>query len=104
MASQDFVSTTVLSEVQQSALIDLEPAFEHLLRDVGLEEGTILALRHCRINDREMFTGLADTREELRGISDDVGESTPSFLMAWKRTKAQVDVKTSTEALQKQHG
>ena len=37
------------------------------------EASTILALRHCRINDRETFTGLADSAEELRGISDDVG-------------------------------
>ena len=53
MAFQDFVSTSVLSEVEKSVLIDVEPPFEHLLRDVGIEEGTIFAHRHCRINDRE---------------------------------------------------
>ena len=55
--------------LRRHRLIDLEPAFEHLLRDVGVEESTILALRHCRINDRETFTGLADSAEELRSIS-----------------------------------
>ena len=59
MASQDFISTVTLTDAQKSSLVELEPAFEHLLRDVGLEEGTIHALRHCRISDRETFTGLA---------------------------------------------
>ena len=48
MTSQDFAPTVTLSDDQNTALIDLEPAFEHLLRDVGLDESTILALRHCR--------------------------------------------------------
>ena len=45
VASQDFVSTVTLSDAQQPSPIELEPAFEHLLRDVGLEESTILAHR-----------------------------------------------------------
>ena len=115
MASQDFVSTVTLSDDQKASLMDLEPAFEHLLRDVGLEENTILALRHCRIKDRETFTGLADAPEELRSIASDLGIDLTSggmphkrefskVLMAWKRTKVQTEVKTSTEALQRQHG
>ena len=98
-----------------TSLVELEPAFEHLLRDVGLDESTIWALRHCRINDRETFTGLADSPEELRTIASDLGinladggmphkREYSKVLMAWKRTKAQVEVKTSTEALQRQHG
>ena len=112
---QDFVSSVLLSEAEKASLINLKPAFEHLLRDVGLEESTILANRHCRINDRETFTGLADSPEELRSISADVGinlkdggmrhkREFSKVLMEWKRTKAQVEVKTSTEAQQKQHG
>ena len=60
MASQDYSSTLTLTDEQKSSLSQLEPAFEHLLRDVGLAEDTIYALRHCRIDDRETFTGLAD--------------------------------------------
>ena len=93
----------LLSEAEKISLINLEPAFEHLLRDVGLEESTILANRHCRINDRETFTGLADSPEELRSISADVGinlkdggmphkREFSKVLMAWKRAKAQVEV------------
>ena len=73
MASQDFTSSLTLTDAQKTSLTELEPAFEHLLRDVGLGEATILALRHCRINDRETFTGLADSTEELRTIASDLG-------------------------------
>ena len=48
MASQDFVSTATLTDAPQ-----LEPSLEHLLRDATLDNGTILALRHCWITDRE---------------------------------------------------
>ena len=94
----------------------VEPAFEHLLRDVGLDESTICALRQRRINDRETFTGLADSPEELRSIASEIGirlrrggrmphkREYSKVLMAWKRTKAQVEFKTRTEALQRQHG
>ena len=115
MASQDFVSTVNLSDDQKASLVDLEPAFEHLLRDVDLEENTILALRHCRIKNRETFTGLADTPEDLRSVSSDLSidlttvgmphkREFSKLLVAWKRTKVQTEVKTSTEALQRQHG
>ena len=73
MASQDFTSSLTLTDAQKTSLVELEPAFEHLLRDVGLDESTIWALRHCRINDRETFTGLADSPEELRTIASDLG-------------------------------
>ena len=79
------------------------------------KRNTILALRHCRIKDRETFTGLADAPEELRSIASDLGIDLTSggmphkrefskVLVAWKRTKVQTEVKTSTEALQRQHG
>ena len=95
--------------------VELEPAYEYLLRDVGLEESTIHALRHCRIKDRETFTGLAEAPEELRSVASDLGinlkeggmphkRELSKVLMASKRTKVQVEVKTSTEALQRQHG
>ena len=73
MASQVFTSSLTLTDAQVTSLVELEPAFEHLLRDVGLDESTIWALRHCRINDRETFTGLADSPEELRTIASDLG-------------------------------
>ena len=114
LVSQDFVSTVTQSDAQQSSLIELELAFQHLLRDVGLEESTILALHHCMIKDRETFTGLADVPEGLRSVASDMGidfsaggmlpkREFSKVLMAWKRTTVQIEVKTSTEELQKQH-
>ena len=115
MASQVYTSTLTLTDEQKSSLPQLEPAFEHLLRDVELAEDTIYALRHCRIKDRETFTGLADTPEELKTFASDLGinltdggmphkREYAKVLTAWKRTKAQVEVKTSTEVLRRQHG
>ena len=53
MTSQEFTSSLALTDAQKASLGELEPAFEHLLREVGLDESTICALRHCRINYRE---------------------------------------------------
>ena len=72
-------------------------------------------LRHAKINDCEAFTGLVDNASELKKISADLGIDVSSGGMphrrelaevttAWKRAKAQADVKEQTEALQKQHG
>ena len=102
-----FTSSLALTDAQKASLAELEPAFEHLLRDVGLDGSTMCAIRHCRINDRETFTDLADSPEVLRTIADGGMPHKREYskvLMAWKRTKAQVEVKTSTEALQRQHG
>ena len=95
----------MLTEDQRSRAISLEPAFEHLLRDAGVDEATIWALRHAKINDRETFTGLV----ENAGIDVSTGgmphrRELAKVTTAWKRAKAQADVKEQTEALQKQHG
>ena len=108
MAAQDYTSTINLTDEQKTSLPKLEPAFEHLLRDVGVAEDTIYALRHCRIEDRETFTGLADSPEELKTIASDLGINLADGGMPHKREYAKVlrawEVKTSTEALQRQHG
>ena len=115
MASQDFVSTIVLTEQQIAAADQLEPSFEHLLRDSKVDNSTILALRHCQITDRDTFVGLDDSAEGLKALAKDMGIDLESGGMphrrefarictAWKKAKAQVEVKTSTEALQPQHG
>ena len=115
MASQDFVSTIVLTEQQIAAADQLEPSFEHLLRDSKVDNSTILALRHCQITDRDTFVGLDDSTEGLKALAKDMGIDLESGGMphrrefarictAWKKAKAQVEVKTSTEALQRQHG
>ena len=61
---QSFQSKRVPTDDQRFRAISLEPAFVHLLHDVGVGEATIWALRHARINDRETFTGLVE-RDKL---------------------------------------
>ena len=115
MAAQKFESLVKLTEEQVGSLPSLEPAFEHLLRDTGLEESTIQAIRHCEIKDRETFSNLADTAEELKTLAADMGMDVKDggmphrreyarVLTAWKKCRTQVEVKVNTEALQKQHG
>ena len=69
------------------------------------------ALRHAKINDRETFTGLVETASEMKEISSDLGIDVSTGGMphrrelakvttAWKRAKAQADVKEQTEAPQ----
>ena len=65
---QAFQSKRVLTDDQRARAITLEPAFEHLLREVGVDEATIWALRHSKINDRETFTGLVESASELKEI------------------------------------
>ena len=112
---QSFQSKRALTDEQRARAIALEPAFEHLLREVGVDEATIWALRHARINDRETFTGLVESASELKEISTDLGidisfggmphrRELSKLTTAWKRAKAQAEVKEQTEALQKQHG
>ena len=113
--AQSFQSRCVLTEAQKTSAVSLEPAFEHLLRDVGVDEATIWAFRHAKINDRETFTGLVETASEVKEISADLGIDVGSGSMphrrefakvttAWKRAKGQAEVKEQTEARQKQHG
>ena len=113
--SQKFVSILTLTEQQIADADQLEPSFEHLLRDAKVDNGTILALRHCEISDRETFVGLDDSAEGLKSLAKDMGIDLESGGMphkrefsrlstAWKKAKAQLEVKTTTEALQRQHG
>ena len=114
MTSQDFASTVTLSDDQKTALIDLEPAFEHLLRDVGLDERDDPRTSSFQVKDRETFSGLADAPEEPRSIAPDLDidltaggmphkREFSDVLVALRRTKVQTEVKTNTKALQKQH-
>ena len=112
-AQKKFESLVKLTDEQTNGLPSLEPAFEHLLRDTGLEESTIQAIRHCEIKDRETFSNLADTAEELKTLAADMGMDVKDggmphrreyarVLTAWKKCRTEVEVKVNTEALQKQ--
>ena len=93
----------------------LEPLFEHLLHDAKVDVSTIWALRHCQIADRETFAALHDSVEGLQTFALDMGidladggmphrREFARITTAWKKARAQAEIKVSTEALQKQHG
>ena len=108
VASQDFVSAVTLTGQQITEAGQLEPSFGHLLRDAKVDNGTILALCRCQI------TWDSTTRQKVSNCSQWIGHKSRSRRyasqervrkdLAWKKAKAQLEVKTSTEALQRQHG
>ena len=115
MSVQDFVSRVTLTDTQREVLPTLEPSFEHLLHDAKVDPATILSLRHCQITDRETFAALDDTVDGLKTVALDMGIDLPGGGMphkrefarittAWKKARAQADIKVTTEALQRQHG
>ena len=114
MSVQDFVSRVTLTDAQREVLPTLEPSFEHLLDDAKVDPATILALRHCQITDRETVAALDDTVDGLKTVALDMGidllggmphkREFARITTAWKKARAQADIKVTTEALQRQHG
>ena len=66
-------ASSTLTEQQIADADQLEPSFEYLLRDATVDNGTILALHHCEISDRETFVGLDDSAEGLKSLAKDMG-------------------------------
>ena len=115
MSVQDCASRVALTDAQSELLSTLEASFGHLLHDAKVHPATILALRHCQITDREMFAALDDTVDGLQTPALDMGIEVAGGGMphkrefarittAWKKARAQADIKVTTEALQRQHG
>ena len=115
MSVQDFVSRVTLTDSQREELPSLEPSFEHLLHDAKVDPATIQALRHCQITDRETFAALDDTVDGLKTVALDMGidltgggmphkREFARITTAWKKARAQAEIKVTTEALQRQHG
>ena len=83
--SQKFVSILTLTEQQIADADQLEPSFEHLLRDAKVDSGLFLALRHCEISDRETFEGLDDSAEGPKSLAKDMGIDLESGGMPHRR-------------------
>ena len=115
MSMLDFLSRVTLTDAQCEVLPTLEPSFEHLLHDAKVDPATILALRHCQITDRQTFAALDDTVDGLKTVALDMGidisgggmphkREFARITTAWKKARAEADIKVTTEALQRQHG
>ena len=82
MASQDFDSSLVLAEAQVSSLAELEPAFEHLLRDVGLQE--VSSNTGWKGLERaNNWRGPVGVHPRERGLSVEVVENRPVYVKSW---------------------
>ena len=82
MASQDFVSSFVLAEAQVSSLVELKPAFEHLLRDVGLREvSSNTGWKGLeRVNH---WQGPVGDHPRESGLSVEAVENRPVYVKSW---------------------
>ena len=115
MTEQNFVRKVTLTDAQREKVDSLEPSLEHLLHEAEIDPSTIWALRHCQITDRETFAALEDTVDGLKTLALDMGidlaeggmphkREFARITTAWKKARAQADIKVTTEALQRQHG
>ena len=90
MASQDFASLVTLTDQQLADAIQLEPSFEHLLRDAKVDNATILALRHCQMSDGDTFVGLDDSADGLKSLAKDMGIDLENGGMPHRREFARI--------------
>ena len=82
MASHDFVSSLVLTEAQVSSLVELGPAFEHLLRDVGLQEASTNT-GWKGLERANNWRGPVGVHPRERGLSVEAVENRPVYVKSW---------------------
>ena len=81
----------------------------HLFMMQKVDPATILAPRHCQITDRETFGALDDTVDGLKTLALDMGidlagggmprkREFARITTAWKKARAQTNIKVTTEA------
>ena len=79
-----FTSTIAINAEQLSNSPQLEPAFEHLLRNSTVHESVISTLRINAITDRDTFQVVSRTSGNLLGLSQ-VGRQPRSWLIQSSR-------------------
>ena len=68
-----FTSTIVINAEQLSNSPQLQPAFEHLLRNSNVHESVISTLRINAITDRDTFVHMFDSEAALKDGASDLG-------------------------------
>ena len=68
-----FNSTITISADQLATAPQLEPAFEHLLRNSTIHESVIGVLRINSITDRDTFVNMFDSEAALKDGASDLG-------------------------------
>ena len=110
-----FTSTIAINAEQLSNSPQLEPAFEHLLRNSNVHESIISTLRINAITDRDTFVHMFDSEAALKDGASDLGFDLTAgglphkrefarVVTSWKTAKIMVETKLQTDAVAKAHG
>ena len=89
-----FTSTTSIPAAQLADAPQLEPAFEHLLRNSSVHESVIGTLRVNAITDRDTFVNMFDSEAALKEGASDLGFDLTTGGLPHKREFARVVCKT----------
>ena len=110
-----FNSNVVITDAQLVDASQLEPAFEHMLRNSSVHESVISILRANSIVERDTFVNMYDSESSLKGGTGDLGFDLATgglphkrefarIVTAWKTAKVMAETKLQTDAVAKAHG
>ena len=110
-----FTSTIAVPAAQLADAPQLEPAFEHLLRNSSVHESIIQTLRVNAITDRDTFVNMFDSEAALKEGASDLGFDLTSgglphkrefarVVTSWKTAKVMSETKLQTDAVARAHG
>ena len=82
-----FNSNVVITDAQLVDAPQLEPAFEHMLRNSSVHESVISILRANSIVDRDTFVNMYDSESSLKEGAGDLG-----FRFGYRRSSSQARI------------
>ena len=110
-----FSPTIAITAEQLAAAPQLEPAFEHLLRNSSTHESVINTLRVNEVVDRDTFVNMFDSESSLKDGASDLGfdltngglprkREFAKVVTAWKTARIMSETKLQTDAVARAHG
>ena len=110
-----FTSSIAIPAAQLADAPQLEPAFEHLLRNSSVHESVISTLRVNAITDRDTFVNMFNSEAALKEGASDLGFDLTSgglphkrefarVVTSWKTAKVMSETKLQTDAVARAHG
>ena len=110
-----FTPTIAITDEQLAAAPQLEPAFEHLLRNSSTHESVINTLRVNEVVDRDTFVNMFDSESSLKDGASDLGfdltngglphkREFAKVVTAWKTARIMSETKLQTDAVARAHG
>ena len=85
-----FNSNVVITDAQLVDAPQLEPAFEHMLRNSSVHESVISILRANSIVDRDTFVNMYDSESSLKEGAADLGFDLATGGLSHKREFARI--------------